>query len=242
MTDRSSTDSLFPVKDVTIKRTSWIWKRGERMTNTYVYSRREEVANAVTHGVGALLSIAALTLLVVFASLKGTAWHVTSFAVYGTTMLMLYTASTLVHSFREGKIKDLFETFDHSCIYLFIAGTYTPIMLTVLRSPLGWTVFGIVWGIAIAGVVFKAFFTKRFVFLSTLFYVLMGWMVVLVWGPLKEVLPAGGLHLLMAGGILYTLGSVFYVWRAFRYHHAVWHLFVVGGSVLHFFAILLYVL
>lgn len=212
------------------------------MTNTYVYSRREEVANAVTHGIGAVLSIAALTLLVVFASLKGTAWHVTSFAVYGSTMLMLYTASTLVHSFREGKLKDLFETFDHSCIYLFIAGTYTPIMLTVLRSPLGWTVFGIVWGIAVAGVVFKAFFTKRFVFLSTLFYLLMGWMVVLVWGPLQEALPAGGLHLLMAGGLLYTLGSVFYVWRAFKYHHAVWHLFVVGGSVLHFFAILLYVL
>lgn len=212
------------------------------MTNTYVYSRREEVANAVTHGIGAVLSIAALTLLVVFACLKGTAWHVTSFAVYGSTMLMLYTASTLVHSFREGKLKDLFETFDHSCIYLFIAGTYTPIMLTVLRSPLGWTVFGIVWGIAVAGVVFKAFFTKRFVFLSTLFYLLMGWMVVLVWGPLQEALPAGGLHLLMAGGLLYTLGSVFYVWRAFKYHHAVWHLFVVGGSVLHFFAILLYVL
>ncbi|CAM3651509.1 hemolysin III family protein [Cohnella lubricantis] len=212
------------------------------MAHTYVYSRKEEVANAVTHGIGAVLSIAALTLLIIFASLNGTAWHVTSFAVYGVTMLMLYTASTLVHSFREGKVKDLFETFDHSCIYLYIAGTYTPLMLTVLRSPLGWTVFGIVWGIAIGGVVFKAFFTKRFLFLSTLFYLLMGWMVVLVWGPLKEAMPAGGMHLLMAGGMLYTLGSVFYVWRAFRYHHAVWHLFVLGGSVLHFFTILLYVL
>lgn len=212
------------------------------MVQTYVYSRREEVANAVTHGIGAALSVAALSLLVVFASLRGTAWHVTSFAVYGATMLMLYTASTLVHSLREGKLKDLFETFDHSCIYLFIAGTYTPIMLTVLRSPLGWTIFGIVWGIAAAGIVFKAFFTKRFLFMSTLFYVLMGWMVVFVWGPLQAAMPAGGLHLLVAGGILYTLGSVFYVWRAFRYHHAVWHLFVVAGSVLHFFAILIYLL
>ncbi|MBB6695169.1 hemolysin III family protein [Cohnella xylanilytica] len=212
------------------------------MANTYVYSRREEVANAVTHGIGALLSVAALALLVVYASLKGTAWHVTSFTIYGATMLMLYTASTLVHSFREGKIKDLFETLDHSCIYLFIAGTYTPIMLTVLRGPLGWSLFGIVWGIAVAGVVFKAFFTKRFLFLSTLFYVLMGWMVVFAWGPLQEALQPGGLRLLVAGGILYTLGSVFYVWRAFRYHHAVWHVFVVAGSACHFFAILLYLL
>ncbi len=212
------------------------------MANTYVYSRREEVANAVTHGIGALLSVAALALLVVYASLKGTAWHVTSFTIYGATMLMLYTASTLVHSFREGKIKDLFETLDHSCIYLFIAGTYTPIMLTVLRGPLGWSLFGIVWGIAVAGVVFKAFFTKRFLFLSTLFYVLMGWMVVFAWGPLQAALQPGGLRLLVAGGILYTLGSVFYVWRAFRYHHAVWHVFVVAGSACHFFAILLYLL
>ncbi|REK64744.1 MAG: hemolysin D [Cohnella sp.] len=212
------------------------------MASTHVFSRREEVANAVTHGGGALLSVAALTLLIVFASLKGTAWHVASFTVYGVTMLLLYTASTLVHAWREGKVKDLFETFDHSCIYLFIAGSYTPIMLTALRGPLGWAVFGIVWGLAVAGVVFKAFFTKRFVMISTLFYVLMGWMVVLVWHPLQTAMAPGGLRLLVAGGALYTLGSVFYVWRAFRYHHAVWHLFVMGGSVLHFFAILLYVL
>ncbi|MBB6635187.1 PAQR family membrane homeostasis protein TrhA [Cohnella thailandensis] len=212
------------------------------MANTYVYSRKEEVANAVTHGLGAALSIAGLTLLIVFASLKGTAWHVTSFTVYGVTMLMLYVASTLVHSFREGKVKDLFETFDHSCIYLFIAGTYTPIMLTVLRSPLGWTLFGIVWGIAVAGIVFKAFFTKRFLYLSTLFYVLMGWMVVFAWGPLQNAMSPTGLNLLIAGGVLYTLGTIFYVWRAFPYHHAVWHLFVLAGSVVHFFAILLYLL
>lgn len=210
------------------------------MANTYVYSRREEVANAVTHGLGAALSIAGLTLLIVFASLRGDAWHVTSFTIYGVTMLMLYVASTLVHSFKEGKVKDLFETFDHSCIYLFIAGTYTPIMLTILRSPLGWTLFGIVWGIAIAGIVFKAFFTKRFLYLSTLFYVLMGWMVVFVWGPLQEAMSPTGLHLLVAGGLLYTLGTIFYVWRAFPYHHAVWHLFVLAGSIAHFFAILLY--
>ncbi|MFD1953941.1 hemolysin III family protein [Paenibacillus thailandensis] len=210
------------------------------MANTYVYSRREEVVNAVTHGFGALLSVAALVLLIVYASINGSAWHVTSFTVYGVTMLMLYTASTMVHALREGKLKDLFETFDHSCIYLFIAGTYTPILLTVLRSPLGWTLFGIVWGIALAGVVFKAFFTKKFLFLSTLFYILMGWLIVFAWGPLKAVLAPAGITWLVAGGLLYTVGSVFYVWRGFKYHHAVWHLFVVAGSVCHFFAILLY--
>lgn len=212
------------------------------MANTHVYSRREEMVNAATHGFGALLSTAALVLLIVFASLKGTAWHVTSFTIYGVTMLMLYTASTLVHAFPEGKLKDLFETFDHSCIYLFIAGTYTPILLTVLRGPLGWTLFGIVWGLAVAGVVFKMFFTKRFLFMSTLFYVSMGWLIVLAWEPLRQALDPSGLVWLVAGGLLYTVGSVFYVWRGFNYHHAVWHVFVIAGSVCHFFAVLFYLL
>lgn len=210
------------------------------MANTHVFSRREEAANALTHGIGILLSIVALTLLVLFASATGSAWHVVSFSIYGASMLLLYTASTLVHSFPEGKVKDLFETLDHSCIYLFIAGTYTPLLLTALRSPLGWALFGTVWGLAAGGIVFKAFFTKRFIVLSTLFYVAMGWIIVFAWGPLKTALMPGGLHLLILGGILYTIGSVFYVWRGFRYHHAVWHLFVVAGSAAHFFAILLY--
>jgi hemolysin III len=212
------------------------------MANTHVYTRREEVVSAITHGIGVMLSIAALVLLTVFASLKGNAWHVTSFAIYGATMVLLYTASTLVHSFPEGKVKDLFETFDHSCIYLFIAGTYTPILLTILRSPLGWSLFGVVWGLAIGGVVFKAFFTKRFLVLSTLFYVLMGWLIVFAWHPLQAVLMPGGLRLLIIGGALYTLGSVFYMWRGFPHHHAVWHLFVLAGSIMHFFAVLLYML
>lgn len=212
------------------------------MADTHVYTKREEIANAITHGIGTLLSIAGLTLLIVFASLEGTAWHVVSFTIFGVTMLLLYTTSTLVHSFPEGKVKDLFETFDHSCIYLFIAGTYTPILLVTLRSPLGWTMFGIVWGLAIAGVVFKAFFTKKYLVLSTMFYVMMGWLIVFVWHPLQEVLMPGGIRLLIIGGVLYTLGSVFYIWRGFPHHHAVWHLFVVAGSVMHFFAILLYVL
>lgn len=211
------------------------------MANTYVYTKREEVVNAITHGLGTLLSIAGLALLIVYASWEGTSWHVVSFTIYGITMLLLYTASTLVHALPEGKVKDLFETFDHSCIYLFIAGTYTPILLVSLRGPLGWTLFGIVWGLAAGGVVFKAFFTKRFLFLSTLFYVLMGWMIVFAWHPLLSSLQPDGIRLLVIGGVLYTVGSIFYMWRAFPHHHAVWHLFVLAGSAMHFFAILFYV-
>ncbi|UVI32728.1 PAQR family membrane homeostasis protein TrhA [Paenibacillus spongiae] len=212
------------------------------MALTHTYTRREEVANAITHGIGMLLSIAALVVLIVFASLKGTAWHVVSFSIFGATMLLLYTASTLVHSFPEGKVKDLFEILDHSSIYLFIAGTYTPILFGVIRSPLAWTLFGLVWGIAIVGVAFKAFYTKKFLVTSTLFYVLMGWLIVFAWRPLTEHFAGGGLFLLVLGGIFYTVGTVFYVWRGFPYHHAVWHMFVLAGSASHFFAILLYAL
>ncbi|WP_410769291.1 PAQR family membrane homeostasis protein TrhA [Fontibacillus sp. BL9] len=212
------------------------------MANTHTYPRREEIANAITHGIGALLSLAGLVLLVVFSSMKGTAWHVVSFTVYGVSMLLLYSCSTLVHSFKEGKVKDLFEFFDHSSIYIFIAGTYTPFMLVAIRGPLGWSLFGVVWGIALLGVVFKAFFVKRFLFMSTIFYLIMGWLIVIAWGPLVAAVPDTGIVLLVTGGILYSLGTIFYVWRAFPYHHAIWHLFVLAGSVTHFFAILLYLL
>ncbi len=208
------------------------------MVNTYVYSRREELVNAITHGLGAIFSLVALVLLVVFASLKGTAWHVVSYSIYGTTMLILYTSSTLVHAFPEGKLKDLFETFDHSSIYLFIAGTYTPILLTLLRSPLGWALFGVVWGMAVGGVVFKAFYTKRFVFFSTFGYIAMGWLIVFMWKPLVMAAGPESIRLLVVGGLCYTLGSVFYVWRGFPHHHAIWHLFVLAGTVTHFAAIL----
>lgn len=210
------------------------------MANTYTYSRREELANAVTHGIGAALSVAALVLLIVFSSMKGTAWHVVSFTIYGITMLMLYTNSTLVHALKEGKAKDLFEFFDHSSIYLFIAGTYTPFLFVAVRGTLGWTLFGIIWGIALAGVIFKAFFTKKFLFMSTIFYIAMGWLIVIAWNPLVTAIPTGGIVLLVAGGLMYTLGTLFYVWRGFPFHHAIWHLFVLTGSILHFFAVLIY--
>ncbi|GIO96280.1 hemolysin III family protein [Paenibacillus lautus] len=212
------------------------------MANTYTYPRREEIANAITHGIGAALSVAALVLLIVFSSLKGTAWHVVSFTIYGSTMLLLYLSSTLVHGLRDGKAKDFFEFMDHSSIYLFIAGTYTPFLLVAIRGTLGWSLFGIVWGIALFGVVFKAFFVKKFLFLSTIFYIAMGWLIVIAWNPLTAVVAPQGMNLLAIGGVLYTLGTIFYVWRGFPYHHAIWHLFVLAGSILHFFAILIYLL
>ncbi|MDQ0192763.1 PAQR family membrane homeostasis protein TrhA [Paenibacillus wynnii] len=212
------------------------------MANTHTYTRKEEVANAVTHGIGAVLSVAALVILIVFASLKGNVWHVVSFSVYGTTMMLLYFNSTLVHSLKEGKAKDFFEFLDHSSIYLYIAGTYTPFLLVALRGTLGWSLFGVIWGIAIFGVLFKAYFVKRFLFMSTIFYIAMGWLIVIAWNPLSAVVSPGGMMLLMAGGILYTLGTIFYVWRGFPYHHAIWHLFVLGGSTIHFLAVFIYLL
>lgn len=201
--------------------------------NAFTYTKREEIINAITHGIGAIFSIVALTMLVVFASMQGTPLHITCFAIFGGTMLLLYTSSTLVHSFPEGKVKDIFEIMDHSSIYLFIAGSYTPIVLIVVKGALGWTLFGIVWGIALLGVGFKIFFTKRFVILSTVGYILMGWIIVFAINRVMINLPEQGLAWLIVGGVLYTVGAFFYVWRKFPYNHAVWHLFVLAGSASH---------
>ncbi len=209
---------------------------------THTFTKREELANAITHGFGAVLSAGMLVLLIVYAAMEGNAWHIASGIIYGGTMLLMYTSSTLVHSFPEGKLKDLFEIFDHAAIYLFIAGSYTPILLVPLRGSLGWTLFGIVWGIALLGVVFKVFFVKRFVVLSTIFYILMGWLLVLAWGPLTDQVPAAGITYLVVGGVMYSIGAIFYVWRSFTFHHMVWHLFVLGGTILHFFTIFFYVM
>ncbi|SDJ18719.1 PAQR family membrane homeostasis protein TrhA [Salimicrobium halophilum] len=209
---------------------------------THIFTKKEEIANAITHGIGAVLSIAMLSLLVTFAGMGGNAWKITAVAIYGATMLLLFLSSTLVHSFPQGKIKDLFEIFDHASIYLFIAGTYTPILLVPLRGELGWTLFGVVWGAAVLGVVFKIFFVKKFVVLSTLLYVLMGWMIVFAWEPLTASLAQGGVNLLIAGGLAYTIGAIFYVWRGFTHHHMVWHLFVLAGAVLHFATIFFYII
>ncbi|MFC0274355.1 hemolysin III family protein [Metabacillus herbersteinensis] len=212
------------------------------MANTHTFSKGEEIANSITHGIGGLLSIAALVLLIVFSSLYGTAWHVVSFTLFGVTMVLLYTSSTLVHSFPPGKAKDVFEILDHSAIYFFIAGTYTPFLFIAVKGWIDWTLFGIVWGLAIGGTVFKAFFVKKYVFFSTVLYVVMGWLIVFAWNEISANVPYEGLVLLAVGGILYTVGAVFYVWRGFKFHHAIWHLFVLAASTTHFFAVLLYLL
>lgn len=208
------------------------------MSNTHTFSKSEEIANAIIHGIGAVLSIAALVILIVYSALYGTVWHVISFTIFGTTMLLLYTSSTLVHSFPPGKAKDVFEILDHSAIYFFIAGTYTPFLFIAIKGTMGWTLFGIVWGLAIVGTIFKTFYVKRFLHASTLLYVLMGWLIVFAWSPLMKNLSTEGITFLIIGGLLYTVGAIFYVWRGFVYHHAVWHLFVLGGSIMHFFSVL----
>ena len=210
------------------------------LAETHTFSKGEEIANAVTHGIGVLLSIAGLVLLIVFAAFNGTAVHVVSFTIFGSTMVILYSSSTLVHAFPPGKAKDLFEIFDHSSIYLFIAGTYTPFTLLVIKGTLGWTMFGVVWGLALVGVVFKAFYVKKFLVTSTLLYLLMGWLVVLGWNQITANLEYGGVVLLVIGGLCYTIGTIFYMWRGFKYHHMVWHLFVLAGTICHFFCVLLY--
>ncbi len=194
----------------------------------------EEIANAITHGIGALLSVAALVLLVVFSARKGDAWRVVSFSVYGATLILLYTMSVLSHAF-TGNVKRLFELFDFSAVYLLIAGTYTPIALVFMRGPWGWTIFGIIWALAVLGVIFKVFFLGRFNFAGTLVYIAMGWLIIAAFKPLVAGSSAGFIKWLVAGGVCYTLGTFFYLFREMPYHHPVWHLFVLAGSMCHFF-------
>ena len=208
------------------------------MASTHVFSKEEEISNSITHGIGVILSIAALVILIVFASLYGNVWHVVSFTLFGATMLLLYTSSTLLHALKPGKAKDFFEIMDHSSIYFFIAGSYTPFLLVAAQSATGWTLFGIVWGLAIAGTIFKAFFVKKFLFTSTLLYVVMGWLIVFVWNDLVAAIHLTSLILLIIGGLLYTVGAIFYIWKLFKHHHAVWHVFVLSATVCHFFAVL----
>jgi len=207
-----------------------------------VYTRGEEIANWVTHGVGLAASIVGLTLLIVFSSLRGDAWHVVSFTVFGLTLLALYTISTIYHAHLGGRAKAVLRKLDHAAIFLLIAGTYTPFLLTNLRGPWGWSLFGVIWGLCGAGAVFRFFLGERYRMISILAYVFVGWLIVVGIGPMLERVPNGSLWLLLSGGLCYTLGVVFYLWRRLRYHHAVWHTFVLGGSTCHFLAVLLFLL
>lgn len=204
------------------------------------YTRGEEMANWLTHGVGAVLSGIGLTVLVVVASVYGDAWHVVSFSVFGLSLLVLYTASTLYHLSRSERRRWLFRRLDHAAVFLLIAGTYTPFLLTNLRGPWGWTLFGVIWGICGAGAAFKFFCAGRFEVASTLACLCAGWLIVVAAKPLIASVPEPGLWLLLAGGLCYTAGVGFYLWKRLRFHHAFWHAFVLGGSTCHFLAVLLF--
>jgi hemolysin III len=206
------------------------------------YTLGEEIANSPTHGVGAGLAVAGLVILVAFAVLEDDGYKLAAAIVYGVTLVLQYTASTLYHSVPHPGAKHVFKILDHCGIYLLIAGTYTPFCLVTLREATGWWLFGVVWGLAAIGIALEAFWAYRPRWLSVLIFLGMGWMVVASIEPLIDNLAPGGLWLLVAGGLAYTIGTVFYVLERIHYMHAVWHLWVLGGSVCHFLAILLYVI
>jgi hemolysin III len=199
--------------------------------------RIEEILNSVTHGAGIVLSAAGMVVLVVLSAMHGSAWHVVSCAIYGTSLMLLYTASMLYHASRRPESRKVFRALDHASIYVLIAGTYTPLVLVNMRGGWGWTLFGLVWGFAIAGIVFKAFFAGRFNFVSTLLYLGMGWLVVIAINPLLRAVPDVGLLFLLLGGLAYSFGCFFYLRDAKPFRHLVWHVFVLAGSVFHYFAI-----
>ena len=205
------------------------------------YSSGEEIANSITHGIGILLAIAALCILTVLAARYGDIWRVVSVSVYGATLILLYTASTLYHSIQKQSLKGFLQNLDHSAIYLLIAGTYTPFTLISLRGPWGWGLFGVVWGLAVLGIVLQFMPAKQRKTVSLMLYVGMGWSVVAAVKPLVQAVDTGGILFLVLGGLAYTLGIFFYVRDKMNYNHAVWHLFVLAGSILHFIAVLFYV-
>jgi hemolysin III len=204
-------------------------------------TKAEEIGNATTHGMGAILSVVAITLLIVSASGQNDQLKLISGIVFGCTLLLMYVSSTIYHSMTDPKIKHLFRILDHSSIYLLIAGSYTPFMLVTLKGPWGWTLFTVIWSLAFAGVLFKLFFVHKFELLSTIIYLAMGWMALIVIKPICQLLPLGGLLCVIAGGLCYTVGVIFYVWERLKFSHVLWHLFVLAGSIFHFFAVLLYV-
>lgn len=200
----------------------------------------EEIANSITHGVGVLLSIAGLAVLVTLAALHGSAWHIVACSVYGATLILLYLSSTLYHAIQAPRAKRVFRVFDHSAIYLLIAGTYTPFLLVTLRGKLGWTLFGLQWGLAVAGIVFKSLTREGYEIASTIVYALMGWMGIVGIKAIYASLSVGGVIWIIAGGLSYTIGILFFALNR-RYCHAIWHLFVLAGSVCHFYAVLRYI-
>ncbi len=212
------------------------------------YTKGEEIFNSISHGVGVIFSIVALTLMIVFAAIYGNAWQVISVAIYGATLVILYTMSTLYHAFTNRKVKSIFQIFDHSSIYLLIAGTYTPYCLVILRqdSYKGWVLFGIIWAIAILGIVLSSVFPKKLKPLNMILYIVMGWAIVIAIPDISRIMSnqnaINGVYWLIGGGIAYTFGIVFYAIKKIPYFHSIWHLFVLLGTICHFISVFGYIL
>ncbi len=215
---------------------------GEDQTkHKHSYSLGEEIANAVTHGVGAALSVAALVVLIFIAAMWGNGWHLASAIVYGVTMFLLYTASTLYHAITHPGARRVFKVIDHAGIYLLIAGTYTPFTLVTIRDEGGWWLFAVVWTLAVAGISLEAFWVDRPKWASAVVYLGMGWLAIFAIKPIANNLEPAGVRLLIAGGLAYSLGTIFYLLKKVKWMHPVWHLWVLAGSLLHFLSVMLYV-
>lgn len=212
------------------------------------YTKGEEIANAITHGIGAVFAIVALTLMIVFSAIYGNAWQVVSVSIYGVTLIVLYVMSTLYHAITNKKAKKVLQIFDHSSIYLLIAGTYTPFSLVILRqdSYKGWLVFGIIWAMAIIGITLYAIFPRRFKVFNIVSYVVMGWVIVIAFPSLQRVMntlnATNGILWLIIGGLCYTFGVLFYAQKKKKYFHSIWHIFVLLGTVCHFISVFFYVI
>ncbi len=197
----------------------------------------EELANFISHAAGGVLSVAALVILIIRAVSLGNTLDIVSFTIFGTALVLMYTTSSIFHALKWNKAKEIFEILDHSVIYVLIASTYTPFLLIVVGGKEGITLLVIEWLICILGIIFKSFFVQKFVVFSTLLYIIMGWLAVFVWYDLLANITNLSLFFLILGGLFYTIGTLFYMWRLFKYHHLVWHIFVIFGSIAHFFSV-----
>jgi hemolysin III len=206
------------------------------------YSLIEEKTNIISHGIGFILSIVALVLLVTHANLYGNTWHIVSFSIFGASLIILFAASTFYHSAKRPELRNRLRIIDHASIYILIAGTYTPFTLVTLNGPIGWSIFGIAWGLALTGIILKLFLTGKYDLISTLMYVFMGWIIVFAIKPVINNLSLEGLLWLVAGGTAYTIGAVLYSIKKIKFNHAIFHVFVLIGSVCHFVSVFFYVL
>ncbi len=206
------------------------------------YPPIEEKINVISHAIGFILSVVALVFLVRHANLHGDVWHLVSFSIFGVSLIILYAASTFYHNAKKPRLRKRLKIFDHASIYVLIAGTYTPFTLVTLNSTIGWVIFAVSWGLALAGIILKLFFTGKYNLISTIVYVIMGWVIIFAIKPLINNLPLEGLLWLFAGGISYTTGAIFYSIKKIKFNHAIFHIFVLMGSFCHFMSVFFYVI